>query len=168
MKLDELKNGLSSAWGAVADGWRHLKESATGALTHFKPEDVSQLPLATDVDDKFYFPSAGWGMLAGNVFEDDKKVVVRIEIPGMDKDRLNLEVSNGVLTVSGEKRFERERSEGRYRTFQCAYGSFQRNIPLPTAVITDKAKATYRDGVLRVEMPKQTLEKPRCIDVEIK
>ena len=107
-------------------------------------------------------------MLAGDVYEDEKKVVVRIEIPGMDKKRLDLQVvGDGRLVVSGEKQFERESGDGRYRTFECAYGSFRRSVNLPVPVVAEKVKATYRDGVLRVELPKRSPAKAKRIEVRV-
>lgn len=171
MKLEDIKQGINtvidSVTESVADGWHRVRESATSALTRFNPGDKNDLPVAGDVDDHFYIPSASWSMIAGNVFEDENKVVVRLEIPGMDKDKFSIEVRGTTLQVAGEKRFEREVSEGRYRSFQCAYGSFRRNVALPAPVIADKASASYRDGILRVELPKEQPTKPRRIDVHI-
>ena len=170
MKLDELKEGLNTAWNtvteSVAEGWQRLRKSA-GAITHFKSGENSNLPASKDVDDAAYWPRTTWAMLAGNVFEDENKIVVRLEIPGMEKDNFNVEVQNDMLIVSGEKRFEREQSEGRYRSFQCAYGSFRRNVQLHAPVVADEAKASYRNGILRIELPKPTPARPRVIDVKI-
>lgn len=75
----------------------------------------------------------------------------------------------GALTrfSPGEKKFERESSEGRWRVLQCAYGSFHRSVPLPAAVQPDAAKASYRNGVLRVEMPKRTAAQPQARRIAI-
>jgi HSP20 family protein len=167
MKLDELKQGLTSFWDSVAEGWQHLRHSASSALTGFKPGDQTNLPLRSDIDDAFYMPSASWSMLGGDMFEDDKRLVVRIEVPGMDKNDLEIEVQGDTLVVRGEKRFEREETEGRYRVIQCAYGSFRRAVPLPVEVLADKAKAAYKNGVLRIELPKAQLEKPRKMSVPV-
>jgi HSP20 family protein len=167
MKLEEVKESLSSFWDSVADGWQRLRHSAASAITGFKSGSDSGLPAKADVDDDFYLPSQGWSMLGGDVFEDDKKVVVRLEVPGMDKKDFEIEVQGDVLVVRGEKRFERETSEGRYRVLQCAYGSFRRLVPLPAPVATDKAKADYRNGVLRVELPKIKVDKPRKLTIKV-
>jgi len=154
MKLDELKQGLNSLWDSVSDGWQRLRQSATGALTRFLPGEQADLPAKADVDDDFYVPSQGWSMLGGDVFEDDERVVVRVEVPGMEKEQIGVEVIDDALIVRGEKQFERETTQGRYRVLQCAYGSFRRVVPLPTRVLPDQARASYRNGVLRVELPK--------------
>ena len=125
------------------------------------------MPAKGEVDDEFYLPSQGWAVLGGDVFEDDKQVVIRLEIPGMDKEDLDIEVQGDVVVVRGEKRFQRESSEGRYHVLQCAYGSFRRTVPLPTPVLSDKAKANYRNGVLRIELPKLATDGPRKLTVKI-
>jgi HSP20 family protein len=71
-----------------------------------------------------------------------------------------------VLTVWGEKRVDREATEGRWRVVQCAYGSFRRDVALPVSVKADKTKASYRDGVLRIELPKSDESRARRIAVQ--
>jgi HSP20 family protein len=167
MRLDDIKQGLSSLWDSMAEGWQHMRQSASTALTGFKAEDRTNLPAPSDVDDVFYMPSRSWAMLGGDLFEDDKRVVVRIEMPGLDKDNLDIEVQGNALIVRGEKHFEREDTDGRYRVLQCAYGSFRRVFPLHTEVEIDQAQATYRNGVLRVELPKSKPSEPRRFTVKV-
>jgi HSP20 family protein len=161
--LAELKHGMEDLWESVGEGWRHLRERASGALTRFKRGRAS-VPAAAD--DDLYLP--GWALLAGDVFEDERKVVVRLEVPGTEKGDFDLEVRNDALIVRGEKRFKREASEGHYRVLQCAYGSFHRAIPLPAAVIAQDAKASYRNGVLKIKLPKAETARPRTIEVKIR
>jgi HSP20 family protein len=167
MKVEDIKQGLTSFWGSVAEGWQHLRQSASSALTGFKPKENTNLPAREDVDDMFYIPSGTWSMLGGNLFEDEKRVVVQLEVPGVNKDELDIEVQGDTLVVSGEKRFERESTEGRYRVLQCAYGSFKRAVALPVPVVTDQAKASYRNGVLRVELPKADVGTPRKLNIKV-
>ncbi|GAB3541189.1 hypothetical protein GCM10027343_11200 [Noviherbaspirillum agri] len=161
MKFEDIKQGLSSFWDSVAEGWQHLRQSASNAITGFKPSAQTNLPAKGDIDDAFFIPSRGWSMLGGNLFEDEQRVVVQLEVPGLDKNDLDIEVQDNTLIVHGEKRFEREETEGRYRVLQCAYGSFRRMMPLPAAVKTDMAKASYKNGVLRVELPKLEMSEPQ-------
>jgi HSP20 family protein len=167
MKVDDLRQGFSSFWESVGQGWQHLRQSAANALTGFKPSENTNLPAKGDVDDMFYIPSGTWSMLGGNLFEDDRRVVVHIEVPGLDKDKLAIEVQGTTLTVQGEKEFERESTQGRYRVLQCAYGSFQRSVPLPAEVIADQARASYKNGVLRIELPKVNAGTPRRHTVKV-
>lgn len=160
MKLSDVRQGMGSMWESVAEGWDRLRQSAAGALTRFKPGERSNVPAQADIDQAAWLPGTSWAMLGGDVFEDDTRVVVRLEAPGMNKSDFDLQVFEDELVVRGEKRFEGERSDGRWRVLQCAYGSFQRSVPLPVPVEVEQAKATYRDGVLRVELPKRQPGKP--------
>ncbi|MCW5633078.1 MAG: Hsp20/alpha crystallin family protein [Rubrivivax sp.] len=164
MKIDELRQGFGAlrdtVAGTLAEGWERLRRKAAGALTRYKPGGSTALPPAADIDDPTIGSGPLWAMVGGDVFEDDRRVVVRLEAPGMAKDDFTLEVLGDTLVVRGEKRFQRESSEGRWRVVQCAYGSFQRAVPLPAPVLSDSARATYRDGVLRVELPKREPRAP--------
>ena len=167
MKLDDLKHGFGNIWDSMAEGWQRLREGAVGALTRFRPGERSAMPARSEVDDSFYWPSHGWSLLGGDLFEDDQRLLVRLEIPGMDKADFDIEVQDDLLVVLGEKRFESESTQGRYRLLQCAYGSFRRVVPLPTQVLADQARASYRDGVLRIELPKAEKSAPHKIAVAV-
>lgn len=167
MKIDDIKQSVNSLWASATEGWRRLRQSASDSLTPFKETDGASLPARSEVDDDFYLPSLGWSMLGGNVFEDDQRVVVRLEVPGMEKENFNIEVIDDMLVVRGQKRFERESSEGRYRLLQCAYGSFRREISLPVPVRVDKTEASYKNGVLRIELPKAPSARPRSKTIKI-
>lgn len=167
MKLPDLRQEMSHVWSTVADGWDRLRQSASGALTRFKPAEKSNLPVAGDVDDAAWLPGMAWAMLGGDVFEDERRVVVRLEAPGMSKSDFDLQVLDDRLVVRGEKRFEREDSRGRWHVLECAYGSFERVVPLPGPVLADQASARYRDGVLRVELPKATPGKPPVRQIQV-
>ena len=158
--LSELKQGMEELWGSVAEGWRHLRERMSGALTRFKRHGSE--------DDNLYLASANWALLAGDVYEDERKIVVRLEVPGLEKDDFHIQVAGDTLIVSGEKRFEGEASEGHYRVLQCAYGSFQRAIALPGPVIVEDGRASYRRGVLKIELPKAEAARQRTIDIKVR
>ncbi len=161
MKLQNIREGFDTLREAVAKGWHRLRESAVGALTRFQPGTGANLPAREQVDDASWLPDAAWAVLGGDIFEDERRIVVRIEAPGMAKDDFDIEVFDDRLVVRGEKRFENESSEGRWRVLQCAYGSFQREVQLPAPVTIESASAGYRDGVLRIELPKQQRGEPR-------
>lgn len=154
MAMNTLRKSMDSVWDSVSEGWDRLRQSAVGALTRFRPSEKSAPPSGTEIVDPSYMPSARWAMMGGDVFEDADRLVVRIEAPGMEKDDFAIEVADGMLVVSGEKRFERETTEGRWRVMQCAYGRFRRVVPLPQSVTVESARASYRRGVLRIELPK--------------
>lgn len=167
MAFEGIKHGFSSFLDSVTEGWQHLRRSASNALTRFTPSTQTNMPTSEDIDDVFFAPSWGWSMLGSDVFEDDKRVVVRLEVPGIDRNDLDVQVRGDTLIVQGEKRFEREESQGRYSVLQCAYGSFQRTVPLPVPVMADKAKATYKNGVLHLELPKAEPDKPRRRTIKV-
>lgn len=162
-----LKESVESLWENLTEGWRHLARSAAGALTRFKAGEKTDLPAKSEVDDVNWLPSLGWGMLGGDVYEDDKRLIVRLEVPGMEKEDMQVEVVGDALVVSGEKRFQREGSEGRWRVMQCAYGSFRRVVPLPAPVRIDEACASYKNGVLRIELPKVTPSRPESTVIRV-
>jgi HSP20 family protein len=161
MVLDDVKQGFQSLWDSMSEGWQRVRQSAAGALIRFMPGEHSRLPGKSEVDDDFYFPSQSWALLGADVMEDDTRVIVRVEVPGMRKDEIKVEIRDDALVVSGEKRFERESTEGRYRMLQCAYGSFSRVVPIATRVAADRANASYTDGVLKVVLPKLDPGKPK-------
>lgn len=167
MKLEAMKESVNSFWNTLAEGWQHLRHSAASALTHFKPGSESRMPAPSEVDDIAYLPTRSWALLGGDVFEDEQRVVVKLEVPGMEKQDFNIEIFDGRLVVTGEKRFQRETSEGRWQVVQCAYGSFRREIPLTARVALDSAKATYTNGVLRIELAKLEPGKPRSLNIPV-
>ena len=167
MKLEDLKQGINSFWETVAEGWQRVRQSAAGALVRFMPSENANLPPKSEVDDDFYLPSQGWTMIGADLYEDEKRLIVRLEIPGMQKEAFDLEVLEDTLVVSGEKRFEREHSQGRYRVLQCAYGSFRRVVPLPVRVLPGEASATYTDGVLKIDLPKADPGKPEKHTIKV-
>lgn len=164
MKSD---NQIALWWDKVQEGWSRLRSSAAGALTRFKPGHETRLPAAADIDIPGMPSFHGWGLVGGDVFEDDKRVVVRLELPGMERKDLDIRVSDDHLVVRGEKRFDSEATQGRWRVVQCAYGEFERAVPLPAAVKGDSARAVYRDGVLKIELPKARPGQPRSIPVTV-
>jgi len=166
-RLEGIKEGFNSLWESVTDGWQRMRQSAAGALTRFRPAEQVNLPAKADVDDDFYLPSHGWSMLGGDVFEDEQRLVVRLEVPGMEKDEFDIEMRDDALVVSGEKRFERERTEGRYRMLQCAYGSFRRVVPLPVPVLAEASRASYEAGVLKIELTKAKQGKPKVQAIKV-
>ena len=159
---EQLKQGADQAWESLSEGWRELSARASGALTRFRPAPTSNASTARD---EGWLPFGGWAFMAADVFDDDDKVIVRIEAPGMRQEDFNVEVHGDLLTVWGEKQFDKEARSGRYSVVQCAYGSFRRDVALPASVKPDKTKASYRDGVLRIELPKADGSRARRIVV---
>jgi HSP20 family protein len=91
---------------------------------------------------------------AVDVHETDTDVVVTAEVPGLDRDDLDITVTTAGLTIRGEKREEREDRRKDYRVVECRYGAFVRSVPLPPALDVERAEARVKRGVLTVKIPK--------------
>jgi HSP20 family protein len=99
------------------------------------------------------------------IFEKEDNLVVRAEMAGMNEKDIELHVENGVLTLSGEKKREKEIGKENVHRAERYYGSFIRTFALPTTVDTDKIRASYKDGVLEVVIPKAETAKPKRIAI---
>ena len=99
-----------------------------------------------------------------DIHEDGDKVILRAEIPGVSKDDIDVKVENGTITLRGEKKQETVSDDTAYRV-ERFYGTFSRSFVLPTSIDSAHVKATYKDGVLEVVLPKQETAKPRKINV---
>lgn len=154
----EIGKELNRAWETLSEGWRELLSRSGDALTHFTKHEAadSATPPAR-------FPS--WSLLAGEVEETEKLLIVRLEIPGMDREDLTLSIEGNSLRISGEKRYLREDDRGSYHIMERAYGSFQRTIPLPQAVDGEHCEASLNNGVLSVRLPKAAATSGRHIKV---
>jgi len=104
---------------------------------------------------------------AVDLYEGDQEVVIKAEVPGMDKGDLKIEMTDSMLTISGEKKKEENIKEEAYTYSERSYGSFTRSLQLPCAVKSDKAKATFKNGVLEVKLPKTEEAKKRHVTVKI-
>lgn len=120
----------------------------------------------------FSLPARDSGLFSGwspalDVFDDKDSLVVKVELPGLKKDEINISLHEGVLTVSGERKRETEKKEGESFRSERYFGKFQRSVTLPTAVDSNKVSAAYKDGVLTVELPKAEEAKPKQIAVSV-
>jgi HSP20 family protein len=133
-----------------------------------REEEPSIFSFQREVNRLFDEFSRGWGLAPFHEFseqwdafsprvdvvEGDKEITVSAELPGMDETEIDLSLSHGVLTISGEKQGEKEDKGRNYYRMERSYGSFQRSVPLPSEVDEDKAKATFKKGVLTITLPK--------------
>ncbi|HEU4452680.1 MAG TPA: Hsp20/alpha crystallin family protein [Longimicrobium sp.] len=119
-------------------------------------------------DEPFGFPffpePIGWTP-AIDVAERDGELVVTAELPGMKKEDVELELGDGVLTLRGEKRTESERTEDEMHLVERSYGSFRRSFTLPCPVDETKVTAEFKDGVLRVTLPRTGQTNGRKIEI---
>ena len=103
---------------------------------------------------------------AVEVSDDKKSVMVKVQVPGIPKDRIQVNVTDDTLTIKGDMKEEEEKEEKNYHRREIRYGSFSRTIPLPTAVLGDKASAKLKDGVLEVTIPKSKESKVKEIPIQ--
>src|SRR5262249_54975524 len=107
-----------------------------------------------------------WAPVCG-MHETKDEVVLSFELPGVSEKDVSLSITGDLLTLKGERTANREfKDEDAYRT-ERVYGKFERSVELPMAVQADKVKATYRDGVLEVKLPKAEEVKPKAIKIDI-
>ena len=102
-----------------------------------------------------------------DIVESNGNIEVKAEIPGMTKDDINVSVQNNVLKITGERKQENEKKEKTYHIIERSYGKFERNITLPADVDAEKIRASYKDGVLHVLLPKPESLKPKEIDINV-
>jgi len=101
-----------------------------------------------------------------DVEETDQELLVRAEVPGMTPEDLQISISGNALVISGEKKEQAERSEGGYLYQERRYGSFRREVPLPTAVDPNDVKAEYKNGVLQIRLTKSQEVLPKRISIK--
>jgi HSP20 family protein len=111
-------------------------------------------------------PATTWNPSV-DIFENDNEVVVKAELPGMSAKDIDLSFDNNILTLRGERRFKKETEEENYHRIEGQYGAFARSFTLPTAVNEDKVTAEYKDGILKVVLPKQEERKLKPISVAV-
>lgn len=104
---------------------------------------------------------------AMDVQETDAEFLIKADLPDVKKDDVKVEVLDGSLSVSGERRQEKEEQGKRFHRVERAYGRFERRLALPTAVDPKKIAAEFKDGVLQVHLPKSPTAKPQSIDVKV-
>jgi HSP20 family protein len=104
---------------------------------------------------------------AVDVYEDDKKVVLKLEVPGIEEKDLDIRVENHTLTVKGERKFEKEEKEENFHRIERRYGSFYRAFTLPSTVDTENVDAKYEAGVLKLELKKKPEAQPKQIRVNV-
>lgn len=102
-----------------------------------------------------------------DVYEDEHKIVLKLEVPGLKESDLDIQLENNVLTVKGERKFEKDEKEENFHRIERRYGSFYRSFAIPNTVNPDSVKASYEAGVLKVELDKRAEAEPKQIKVEV-
>ena len=137
--LEELQNRLSSLFGSAPVRRTDSKEDIT---------------------------LAEWAPLA-DITEDDKEYLIKLELPEVKTEDVKVTVENGVLTISGERKFEKEEKKRKYHRVERAFGTFVRSFTLPDDADAGHVKAEFKEGVLTVHVPKSEHAKPKHIEVKV-
>jgi len=103
-----------------------------------------------------------------DILETKNAILIKAELPGMTEKDIHIEMENGVLTINGERTFEKETADKDYRRVERSYGKFIRSFTLPTNVSGDKITASYNNGLLEIELPKKEEAKPKTIHIDVK
>jgi HSP20 family protein len=111
--------------------------------------------------------AAGNFIPAVDIYEDTHQLVLKLEVPGIRKEDLDIHVEGRTLTVRGERKFENEEKEENFHRIERSYGSFTRSFTLPNTVDVENVQATTADGVLTLSLPKKPEAKPKQIQVRV-
>jgi HSP20 family protein len=102
-----------------------------------------------------------------DIYEDEHKIVLKLEVPGLRQEDIDIQLENNTLAVRGERKLEKEEKEENFHRIERRYGSFLRSFTVPSTVNTDSVKAGYDAGVLRIELEKRAEAKPKQIKVQV-
>jgi len=100
-----------------------------------------------------------------DIFETEGEIVVKAELPGMDRKDIQLNLENNVLSLRGERKFTKETKDENYHRIERSYGVFSRSFSIPATVDEEKIRADYKDGVLKIMLPKKEQAKPKQIKI---
>lgn len=147
-----------------------------GFLTLRSPGGLRPVRSAWDLQDEFsrFFEDFGNGLGVVeerftppiDIQETDDAYIVEVDVPGMKKEDVHIEVHDDVLTIKGERKSDREEKREDYHRIERQYGTFRRTVTVPGGFQYDAVKAKFEDGVLRVTLPKREDAKPRRIEVK--
>lgn len=133
------------------DPFRELSEVFEDTLSRFFAEPATR-PWTPPVD----------------IFETEDAVVLKMDLPDVKLEDIDIQVEEGTLIIKGERKFEREQTAKGYHRIERGYGAFRRAFPLPDTVDPERIQAEYKDGVLTITMPKKEAAKPRTIKVQVR
>src|SRR2546421_5730403 len=100
-----------------------------------------------------------------DIFETEGEIVVKAELPGMERKDISLHLENNVLSLRGERKFEKETKDENYHRIERSYGAFSRSFSIPATVDDENIRAEYKDGVLNIVLPKKEQARPKQIKI---
>jgi HSP20 family protein len=133
---------------------RNLQDEMTRLFTGSRPASFNREEMTHGA----WAPSV-------DIFEDKDRLILEAELPGMNREDFEISVENNVITLSGERKFEKKTEGDNYHRIERSYGSFTRSFTLPQTVTADGATADFENGVLRVALPKREETKARKIEI---
>ncbi|MCB0369479.1 MAG: Hsp20/alpha crystallin family protein [Bdellovibrionales bacterium] len=143
-------------------------------LTHKRPQTVWDFmnEMNSVFDEAFHAPST-WGQTTGffqpvvDIEENKDYYLMSFDLPGIDKDQINIDLSENTLTVSGERTKEvKSDNDNGFKKYEKSYGKFERRFSLPSKIDAEKIQARHENGVLEVMIPKAEIDKPKNIKIE--
>jgi len=126
----------------------------------------SRAPVAKNGERKEAMTVAQWAPLV-DISEDDKEYMIKAELPEMKKEDVKVTVHDDVLAISGERKSEKEEKTKKYHRTERSYGSFYRSFTLPDDADGAKIAADYKDGMLKIHLPKSEKAKPKSVEVKV-
>jgi len=147
-----------SSW----DPFRELEEMQNRLSSFFG----RRVPLLKGGGEGEEFTLTTWAPRV-DIAEDDKEYVINAELPGVRKEDVKVSIENGALSISGERKTEKEEKGKKYHRVEQTYGTFMRTFTLPEGSSGEKISAEFRDGILRVHLPKDEKAKAKAIEVKI-
>jgi HSP20 family protein len=127
---------------------------------------LGQTPFPRTDNREEAMATAQWAPLV-DIIEDEREYLIKAELPEVKKEDVSVKVENGVLTIAGERRSEKEEKGQRFHRVERSYGRFERSFTVPEDAAGEHVTAEYKDGVLKVRVPKDEKAKPKAITVKV-
>ena len=147
-------------FGAVVDRWEPVRLNDIQGEVNRLFDNFFGRPATVASGERMWAPLS-------DMHETKDDLYVTFELPGIREKDVSVSITGDVLTVKGERRFERDLKGEGYHRLERIYGKFERSVPLPIPVQADKVTATYRDGVLEIRLPKVEAVKPKEIKIDL-
>ena len=148
--------------------WNPLKEmdELHNRLNSLISSAFGRVPMRSTGDQEENLTLTEWAPLV-DITEDEKEYLIKAELPEVRKEDLSVVVENGILTIRGERKLEKEEKGRRYHRVERAYGAFTRSFTVPDDADGSKVDAEFKEGVLRVHLAKSEKAKPKTIEVKV-
>jgi HSP20 family protein len=153
-----MKEGLKMMDLIRWNPWREMVSLRDRMNALFNETLVRPESREEDVAMGLWYPSV-------DMFDKDDKIVIKAELPGLEKKDINVELKDGTLTLRGERKYDNEVKEENFYRREMSYGKFIRSFTLPAEVDAEKISAEFKNGLLTVEVPKSESQKPKQITV---